>query len=47
MVSWRYGISLRRDVELNTPRDIPYLRPPMYYSLYIVAERNIQSKYML
>ena len=33
MVACRYGISL---FELNTPREISYLRVPMYYSLYIV-----------
>ena len=43
MVACRYGISLivlnstshSWAIELNTRREIPYLRAPMYYSLFI------------
>ena len=34
MVAWSYGISLRVFNELNRRRKLPYLRAPMYYSLY-------------
>jgi len=38
MVAWSYGISLRvfKSIshELNRRREFPYLRAPMYYSLY-------------
>ena len=38
MVAWSYGISLRVfnsiSHELNRSREIPYLRAPMYYTLY-------------
>ena len=43
MVAWRYGISLlvlnsishSFAIVLNTRREIPYLRAPVYYSLFI------------
>ena len=31
MVAWRYGISLLVFSSLDTRREIPYLRAPMYY----------------
>ena len=42
MVAWKYGISLlvfnstshEWGIEFNKRRDIPYLRVPMYYSLF-------------
>ena len=46
MVACRYRISLRvfnsitheLDVELNARREIPYLRAPMYYFLFVLSE---------
>ena len=29
-----------RAIELNTPREIPYLRAPMYYSLFLMFANN-------
>ena len=38
-VAWRYGISLLMfnaiSIAMNNRREIPYLRAPMYYSLYL------------
>ena len=43
-ISHSFATLTRADIELNTRREIPYLRAPMYYSLYKTALGN---KFML
>ena len=43
---WTWNFSSRVQLELNTQREIPYLRAPMYYSLFITRWNQNIARWM-